>query len=373
MTATEALVVRAEERPLNGVAHPGPHQLYRRPKLSLEQRELGPLPAGHIRLKMIFAGLCGTDVHVVQENSDTGYIMGSAPLKIGLEGRILGHEGVGQVVAVGDGVGNVKEGDYVTLESIITCHYCDACRKGKFNQCEGAQLFGMERDGLFRKIADVPAQLAHDINDLADTDVGLRAAACIEPAACGYVATSLADVSPGDNVLIFGAGPIGLFTSMLCRAALGAAEIHVIDPIPFRREFALDWADRTYDVEEFFFLSSKPDFNVLIETSGVLGNVGRSLRQMASNSRIILLARSGEPLLLQHVDHMITNNISITGSRGHLGGAFADVLRLYRAGNLPLQNGITTIIEGLDNFRKCLEHPVDVVEKNCKVLVRISD
>ena len=373
MTGTQALVVNAERAPWNTVEHPGPNQLFRHPSLSIQQRVLPTVVAhGYIRVEMIYAGICGTDIHVLQTDLETGYTVGTAPLDIGSEGRVLGHEGVARVLSVGYGVKRIQPGSYVTFESIITCHTCDACRRGNFNQCEHAILFGMEHDGLFGNIVDVPAMLAHDVSDLADKDAGLQAAACVEPAGCGYVAASLTHVSPGDNVLIFGAGPIGLLTAMLCRENFGAAEIHIVEPVSYRRNFATRWADHVYDVDEFFGAQLTQSFDVLIEASGAVDNVNRAFRRLAPNSRIALLARSGKPLELQHIDYMITNSVSIVGSRGHLGGAFMDILHLYRAGRLPLNEAVTDIVDGLEALKSSLEMPESILNKNCKVLAKLS-
>ena len=372
MTETQALVVNAERTPRSDVEHPGPNQLFCHPKLSIQQRVLSTLAHGYIRVEVVYAGICGTDIHVVQTDPETGYTIGTAPLDIGSEGRVLGHEGVARVLSVGDGVNHIQPGSYVTLESIMTCNTCPACRRGNFNQCESAILFGMEHDGLFGNIVDVPAMLAHDVSDLADMDRGLQAAACVEPAGCGYVAASLTQVSPGDNVLIFGAGPIGLFTAMLCRENFGAAEIHIVEPVPYRRHFAEKWADHVYDVDEFFGAHLSQSFDVLIEASGAVDNVNDAFRRLAPNGRIALLARSGKPLNLQHIDYMITNSISIIGSRGHLGGAFLDILHLYRSGRLPLHEAVTEIVDGLDALKSSLEKPESILNKNCKVLAKLS-
>src|SRR5262245_61257338 len=199
----DVLVMRAEREPRPGVAHPGPHELYRWPRLSVEPRALGASVApGHLRVEMHLVGICGTDLHAVQCDPDSGYIRGSAPLEIGADGRVLGHEGVGRVLAVGAGVADIRPGDWVAFESLETCHRCAACRSGSFNQCANAVLIGMQRDGVFAEVVELPAQLAHGVNDLAASEAGRRAAACLEPAACSYVALSLARVQPGEDVVI---------------------------------------------------------------------------------------------------------------------------------------------------------------------------
>jgi threonine dehydrogenase-like Zn-dependent dehydrogenase len=230
----------------------------------------------------------------------------------------------------------------------------------------------MERDGLFATRVDVPAYLAHDVSDLHDRDGGLVAATCVEPAACGFVACVACRVGPGDVVVVFGAGPLGLFAAMACRLAFGASAIHVVEPVPFRRDLAARWADRCWDVEEFF-AEPAPLADVVIETSGALANVDRALARVGPNGRVALLARGGEPLALRNVDRLISNGISIAGSRGHLGGAVADVLRLIRAGRLPLHEGVTDVVEGVRGLEKCLADPALVTQHNGKVLARLDD
>ena len=340
-------------------------------RFAIESRELGAVPAGHVRVEMHQVGVCGTDLHAVQADPDTGYILGSAPLEIGPEGRVLGHEGVGRVQAVGAGVGGIRRGDWVAFESLETCQRCAACRRGQFNQCENAVLIGMQRDGVFAEVVDLPARLAHDVSDLAADEAGRRAAACLEPAACSFVALTLARLAPGENVLIFGAGPIGLFAAMLARLAFGAARVEIVEPLPFRRDFARRWADRVCDVDEFFCERSWRPTDVLLETSGRLENVDRALARVGANGRIALLARCGAPLELRRVDHLITNNLSIVGSRGHLGGAVGRILQLYRDARLPLHEAVTEVASGLDGLLSALSEPAALAGKHCKLLARL--
>jgi threonine dehydrogenase-like Zn-dependent dehydrogenase len=223
---------------------------------------------------------------------------------------------------------------------------------------------------LFSSIVDVPGILAHDVSDLEGDDRGLLAAACMEPAACAYVACSLSRVRPGDEVVVFGAGPIGLFGAMIARMGFGAGRVHVVEPVAFRRSVAKEWADAVYDVDEFF--DAAPSADVVLETSGVLDNVDRAVERLRANGRVALLARAGRALSVRAVDHLITNNISIVGSRGHLCGAFSDLLKLVRAERLPLDRAVTSVVDGLDALHQCLVNPASVVEQNCKVLAEIG-
>ena len=369
---TDSLVVHADYQPMEGIVNPLPNQIYKNPKVSIEQRELGPLNDDEVRVKMLYAGVCGTDVHLVKKNPETGYIISSAPVEIPQQGRVIGHEGVGKVIAVGNNVKHIKPDEYLAFESIIVCHYCDMCRRGRFNQCRNAKLLGLEKDGLFSSVADVPSSLAHKISDAVKNNSDLQAFACLEPAAVAYVACQNAHMSSGDRVVIFGGGPIGLFCAMLARTVFGASEIDLVDPVPFRREFAKQWCDRSFDVNEFF--SSPPqNVDVVIEASRETGNVSRIFRNINATGRVVLLARSSAPITLDAIDHMITNAISIVGSRGHLCGAFADLIGLYRKNRVALGSGITCLVPDLRALKDLLNNPDRILHENCKVLVKLSE
>ncbi len=366
---TRVVVAYADRAPMAGVVNPGPHQTYRNPRVVVESRELGELHPDEIRVQMIYAGVCGTDVHVVETNPHTGYIRCSAPVRIAENGRILGHEGVGKVLAVGSHVRHVHEGEFVTFESIIVCHYCDVCRRGQFNQCRRARLLGLEKDGLFGAVVDLPSMLTHDVGTMAGSDKGLKAAACVEPAGVAYVACENTHITGGDVVVVFGAGPIGALAALLCKVVFGAARVYVVEPIGFRREFVSRWCDRAYDVQEFFDDPPKA-IDVLIEASGVMENVTRAFRRLNANGRVALLARSGQPLSLDAIDYMITNAISLIGSRGHLCGAFAKIINLYQNGRIPLDEVVTSVVNGPDELCHLLRTPQKIFDENCKVLVK---
>ncbi|MCI5142286.1 MAG: alcohol dehydrogenase [Candidatus Electrothrix sp. ATG1] len=368
---TEVVVVHAERAPMKGVANPGPHQIYKNPQISVEQRTLQELAPNKIRVQMLYAGLCGTDVHLAERIPETGYIRSSAPAEIPGKGRVIGHEGVGRILKTGANVRHLQAGAIVTFESIIVCHYCDVCRKGHFNQCRNAKLLGLEKDGIFGTTVDVEAMLAHDVTDLVQDEQDLQSAACVEPAGVAYVACQNTRVKGGDAVLIFGAGPIGLFAAMFSKLIFGASSVHIVEPVPFRRQFARQWCDYVYTPEEFF-AAPPSGVDVAIEASGFLENVNKVFRQVNANGRIAFLARSGMPLTLDAVDHMITNAVQLMGSRGHLCGAFTDILRLYRENKIPLHDLVTTVLNGPAELAEFMQNSDKIFNENCKVLVRLS-
>lgn len=361
----------ADTEPMSGIENPGPHQMYKNARLNMEQTRLADLNPDMIRVQMLYAGICGTDVHLTENHPETGYIKSSAPASIPEQGRVIGHEGVGKIIETGTNVKHLDVGRIVTFESIIVCHYCDMCRKGRFNQCRRAKLLGLEKDGIFGEIVDLPASLAHDVTELIQSKQDLVAMACIEPAGVAHVACQNANIVAGDKIIIFGAGPIGILCAILAKNIFGASEVHVVEPVAFRRELASRWADNTYESRE-----ELPDtltsLDVLVEASGCLDNVTDLFHRMGPNSRIVLLARSGEPLSINQVDLMISNAITIIGSRGHLCGAFSDIFNLYKNRMLPLADIVTTVVSGIDGLYDLFQNPNQILHDNCKILVEIG-
>jgi threonine dehydrogenase-like Zn-dependent dehydrogenase len=111
MMETRILLVKAD------AMEDGGRVLYRHPVVQVNRRVVGPVAAGHLRLRMAYAGICGTDLHLVSAHPGTGRPLTSAPVLIPEEGRVMGHEGIGEVLAVGAGVVGWSPGQWVVPAS----------------------------------------------------------------------------------------------------------------------------------------------------------------------------------------------------------------------------------------------------------------
>ncbi len=369
-TSCRSLVLHATEAG-DGEESRQANRRYRDPRIALEQRHLQPLHPGSLRLQMLRVGVCGTDLHMTQRDA-LGFVRSSAPASIPTQGRVLGHEGIGRVIATGSDVTRFRVGDIVAPESVLSCGACRSCRCGAFNQCLDARLLGMEKDGLFAAIADVPARSAVAIGALAGSERGLQMAACLEPAGVALLACRKTQMAPGDKVLVFGAGPIGLLAAMMARRLHGAALVAVVEPSAYRREFAAAWADQVAESAETLH-TPEGGWDVVVEASAVLANVDAVFRQIAPGGRVALLGRGGQALRIGAVDHMITNAISVMGLRGHLGGVYERLIDLCLSGVLPLDRIVSSTMEGLERLRSVLEHPDDIAGGDCKIVVKLAD
>lgn len=190
-------------------------------------------------VRLTTSAICGTDLHMIR-----GTMPGMSP------GTIMGHEGVGVVEEVGSDVRNLSVGDRVVIPSTIACGYCSYCRAGYYAQCDNANpngpqagtafFGGPKQSGAFHGLqaekaripfANVgPVKLPDEVSDE-------QAILISDIFPTAYFGAELAEIKTGDTVVVFGCGPVGLFTIISARF-LGAGRILAVDTIPSRLEMA---------------------------------------------------------------------------------------------------------------------------------------
>lgn len=187
-----------------------------------EPREPGE---GEVLLKVIAAGVCGTDMQVYH-----GY--GAYARRMRLP-TTLGHEMCGTVVGTGPGVKHLREGALVSLESHIPCWHCKVCRTGRSHVCPNTRYPGIDIDGAFAEYVTVPASIAWE--NPAGTDPEM--AAMLEPLGIAVHATLEGSGVSGRTVVVNGCGPIGLMNVAVARH-FGAHRVIAVDPNTARRKVA---------------------------------------------------------------------------------------------------------------------------------------
>ncbi|MGY1654158.1 NDMA-dependent alcohol dehydrogenase [Geodermatophilus sp. SYSU D01119] len=214
---------------------------------SIEEIELGDPREGEVQVQLAASGLCHSDEHLVTGGTPVAFY----PV-------IGGHEGSGVVTKVGPGVTGLQEGDHVVTAFIPACGQCPPCSKGMQNLCDlGASLLAGTAisDGSYRvqaKGQDVipmcllgtfsPYITVHQASVVKiEPDIPLEIAALV---GCGVTtgwgsATKVADVRPGENVVVMGAGGVGM-NAVQGAAAAGAKRVMVIEPVARKREWAMD-------------------------------------------------------------------------------------------------------------------------------------
>lgn len=182
-----------------------------------------PTPrSDEIVVKVHACGVCATDVHTLE-----GEFIGREPYPL-----IPGHELAGTVSAIGEDVTGFEKGDRVAADPILPCGVCHFCRKNEQNHCENMEALGTTVAGGFAEYVSIPAR-----NLFKFENVSFKEAALAEPLACVIYGHQRAEVGFGDDVLIFGAGPLGLLHLQLANHA-GAARVIICDLIDEKLELA---------------------------------------------------------------------------------------------------------------------------------------
>ncbi|KAF5947665.1 hypothetical protein HYC85_013622 [Camellia sinensis] len=194
--------------------------------LKIQPFKLPPLGPFDVRVRMKAVGICGSDVHYLKKFRCAGFEV--------KEPMVIGHECAGIIEEVGSDVKSLVPGDRVALEPGISCWRCDYCKEGQYNLCPEMKFFATPpvHGSLANQVVH-PADLCFKLPD----NVSLEEGAMCEPLSVGVHACRRANVGPQTNVLIMGAGPIGLVT-MLAARAFGAPRIVVVDVNDYRLSVA---------------------------------------------------------------------------------------------------------------------------------------
>lgn len=183
-------------------------------------------------------GICGSDVHYLVHGRIGDFVVKSP--------MIIGHEASGIVKKLGKNVKNLKVNDRVAIEPGVSCRLCDFCKSGKYNLCPDMKFCATPPyDGNLRRFYAHAADFCFKLPD----HVTMEEGALLEPLSVGVHACRRAEVSLGDNILILGAGPIGLVT-LITAKEMGASKVIITDLLQSRLDVAKDLgADYTLQIQ----------------------------------------------------------------------------------------------------------------------------
>ena len=243
-----------------------------------------PIPAigsGELLVQMHACGLCASDVM-------EWYMKPRAPL-------YPGHEPVGIVAAVGEGVAQFAVGQRVFLHHHVPCMVCHFCRRGSFSQCPTFRATRLYPGGLAEYIRVPALNVQLDVLSIPD-ELSFDAATLIEPLACCVRGINRAAIRPGDSVLVLGAGSNGLMLAQLAQQR-GAVPVMIVDPIAYRRQRALDVGiDYALDpqtgtvIDQIFAMNDgrKPD--VVIVTPSSISAMQQGIELVGPGGTVLLFA-----------------------------------------------------------------------------------
>ncbi|MFG2497467.1 L-threonine 3-dehydrogenase [Streptomyces sp. NPDC048441] len=263
---------------------------------------------GDVLIKVLRTGICGTDLHIRAWDGWAQQAI-SAPL-------VVGHEFVGEVVATGRDVADIKIGDRVSGEGHLVCGKCRNCQAGRRHLCRATVGLGVGRDGAFAEYVALPAGNVWVHRVPVDLDV----AAIFDPFG-NAVHTALSFPLVGEDVLITGAGPIGLMAAAVARHA-GARNVVITDVSEERLELArkigvslaLNVAETSIAAGQRE-LGLREGFDVGLEMSGNPVAMRDMLANMTHGGKIAMLGLPSDEFAVDW-SRIVTSMITIKGIYG---------------------------------------------------------
>jgi 2-desacetyl-2-hydroxyethyl bacteriochlorophyllide A dehydrogenase len=301
-----------------------------------------PSPApGEALLRVLRAGICGTDLHIFQ-----GHLDHRVP-----KGGIIGHEILAEVVTVPPGT-DFADGDRVVVEPVLSCGTCRACRIGASYVCYKLKVLGVDAPGGMQEFWTVPVDRLLKVPESLSHDH----AALIEPLAVAVHDVNRAGINAGDSVMVIGGGPIGTLIALVCRVRGARVKISEINPhrVGMLKAIGLDTIGPGEDVaaivhewtdgdgaDASFEVSGSPDAARLVaDLVRVWGTVS-------------VIGIHAEPVPV-NLYSLFARELKVIGSRLYTRAAWEEAIRLAASGAVPVGPLVSRLIP-LEDLQKGME------------------
>ncbi|GKV65854.1 MULTISPECIES: zinc-binding dehydrogenase [unclassified Sporosarcina] len=299
-------------------------------KLSLQNKNIPEIESDNqVKVKVEAASICGSDIHILSE----------PPTHPATTGIIQGHEFIGEIVEIGKNVRNVAVGDRVVIDPTVVCGDCFYCKLGKQNLCENFSTIGIFENGGWAPYSVIPSQNVHRISKEVPAEVAVLA----EPLSCVINGSEKLQMSPGDSVVILGAGPMGqLFTQV--QKSTGAGKVIVVDLSDYRLNYAKEsGATHTINpneqsVEELVHEITQIGADIVIDCVGVLFDQALDLVRKGGKILLVGMNENARPPIKQF--KITQEEITVYGTiiqNNH----FPKVIKILESGMLKLDHLIT--------------------------------
>jgi len=315
-----------------------------KPGIEIRNIKIPKIAEDEVLVKVKATGVCGSDVHIYEWTPGYEFLSNYLP-------KVLGHEFSGEVIEVGkEVVTDIKIGERVTSETGRTCGRCFFCIRGESILCPQRRLLGrlgLERDGAMAEFVAVPGQTLHKIPN----SVSYEEAAVTEPAGVALHAVELAEIKIGDEIAIFGPGPIGLLVLQAARVA-GAGKIVMFglssdkNRLDVAKELGADitvCVDRENPIEIVHQMTGGMGVGIAFEVSGASGAFDQALQITRPGGKIVMVGIYSKSLIFNATHQLVRQQKSIKGSYGAPTIVWEKVLRLMANGRVKIKPLIKSI------------------------------
>ncbi|KAI2626022.1 GroES-like protein [Hypomontagnella submonticulosa] len=300
-----------------------------------------------------YTGICGSDVHY-WEHGAIGHFVVKDPM-------VLGHESSGTVVEVGSAVKTLQKGDRIALEPGYPCRRCQPCLSGHYNLCPEMQFAATPPyDGTLTGFWVAPADFCYKL----PANVSLQEGALIEPLAVAVHIVRQAAVTPGQSVVVMGAGPVGLLCAAVARA-FGASKVVSVDIVESKLNFAKSFCStHTYisqrvpaeqNAANIRKEADLPDgADVVIDASGAEPSIQTSLHVVRMGGTYVQ-GGMGKADITFPIMAMCLKEVTAKGSFRYGSGDYKLAVELVAAGKVEVKrlvSGIVAFKEAEDAFKK---------------------
>lgn len=296
----------------------------------IEKPTVGP---EDILVKIAACGVCHTDLHYIDHGTPT---FKQPPM-------VLGHEPSGDVAEVGSDVKKFKEGDRVLIPAVLTCGYCDFCRAGRENICANMTMLGNHIDGAYAEYIKVPAK---DVCTLPD-EIPLEEGSIIADAISTpfHAVKNQAQVKPGDTVVVFGCGGIGI--NIVQVAAAVGGKVIAVDVLDRKLEIASTFgAAETINPTKVEKLGKEikkltgGGADVAIEAIGKPETIQAAFGTLRKGGKLVVVGFSGKDITLSAAKIMFFE-MEIVGSLGCRPTDYPKLIELVRLGKIKVKELVT--------------------------------
>ncbi len=305
-----------------------------------------PEPAagpGDVKLRVLYNGICGSDLHEYYDGPITTRPTEPHPLTGIRNPVILGHELCGEVVDVGDGVNDLSVGDRVAVEPVETCGHCLFCTSGQYNHCGLLAFHGYNRaGGGLAQFTSVRRSMAHKL----PRSLSAMQGALIEPMAIAWRTSDRCRVESGQTVVVHGGGPIGIGVYFTLRRR--GVRVLMTDPMASRRAVLESLGVETIlDPSSVDVVSAIKDLtggrgaDASVDAAGVPASFRAALSGTAIDGNVVVVAIHTRPLQIDPMQ-ILMSEARITGVALSC-NAFPSVIEQMAAGTYPTEGWVETI------------------------------